>query len=1098
MKKIISITLVLLASVIFQSRGAYNYEFSSHSVLASGKWVKVKVNTSGLYEIDYDRLKEMGFENPSNVGVYGTGGITLSQNFTDLSGNRLYEDNLLPVAVYHKNSKLYFYGVGSDNVIFNPSNERNGKFQRIDKNIYTDSGFYFLTDNGESPRLVKKGIALPNSSREFDSGYGFVYHELDLKQNTTSTGNIFWGEDFPQDGSSLEWEVSFPFANDKERWNMECLIYASSASSGRIRFGLEGTQIFGTYQIAPPSSGVFRHQSTSDVRFDYHGESGKVFMDLTGNAGDFVNLDYWIVTYSKSIPDMSLPETAASSLIGLETVKGENGYVVVSGDPENLTVFDISDPVSMEVLEVFNFDETNAACFKAKKRGTSLIFADLSKPQLQIEDFSTVANTDLHALRGEGYEMAIVTIPSLKTTAEKIAELHERYDGVKVLVTDTETLFNEFSSGSPAPIAYRALTKLLYNKGDSKFRNLLILGPETADMRSTASKQAIPNVHIGFQENQVSGTRDASNALDFYGMASDYLHLSYFHEDPMEVGVGIMSLRSEREGERAVAKIEKYLAADDCERIVNEFAVIGGTGDNHTHDRQAIEYEKYINNYAPARLNIPKICLDAYGSAGSRDKLMSEWNNGKLLTTYFGHGSQRFLNKDYSFLCYGDLKNLANAKSGIMFIFGCDISKPDLGERGIGEALVLDSEHGMVATVISSRTTWSGQNYDLGRKMAAALFRRRGANTEFRSSSPTIGEVYADAKTASTYSNELCYFLVGDPALRVPVALRKISLNGIFGKKFSAGEKVEISGIVAGTNGLVDTRYNGRAVLRMMAPGETLEMSNCITGEVPASPMMILYDDNEIATYETEVKDGRFTFTLIVPREVDEFGDGSLPLYCSAYDKERQLGAAGYSDLMSTALTTGKDKDEKAPEISVEYDAMLERLQITVTDDNLVGNSESQISATIDGLAVNCTVTGSPEASDWSVYHIFTDMLAEGEHKIDIEARDIAGNIGTTSSIFNVNRSVAPLILMPETVAVVGTAAFDVEGTHGGLLTLTIVDNAGKKIFSGDMEGWEGSWDCRDSDGNKVAPGHYKAMVKEKNADGVPRYSEWVHFGVLE
>lgn len=1088
----------MAVSVILQAGAAYNYEFAAHSALASGKWVKVKVDSTGLYEIDYTLLQEMGFENPANVGVFGTGGTQLSQNFTDLSGNRLYEDDLQPVAVFHNNSKLYFYGEGADKVVFNPAIDRSGKFQRIDKNIYTDCGYYFLTDNGAQPSLVKRGESTLKNSKEFDSGFGCVYHERDLKQNTSSTGNIFWGEAFPTDDTALEWETHFPFANNKVRWNMECLIYASSGSSGRIRFGIEGASTLGSFQIAPPSSGVFRHQSTTDVRFDFNGDKGKVFMDMIGNQGDFVNLDYWIVSYSKSVPDMSLPTTGGASFLGLETVKGEKGHVILKGNPDDVVVFDITDPAMMEILDVVPLDEGPAAYFTAKKRGTALLFANLSKPQLQIEEYSAVANTDLHGLRGEDFEMAIITVPSLKRTAEEIAELHERYEGIKVLVTDTETLFNEFSSGSPSPIAYRALTKLLYNKGESSFKNLLILGPETADMRSSAAKQAMPNIHIGFQENQVSGTRDASNALDFYGMASDYLHLSYFYEDPMEVGVGIMSLLSEREGDRAVAKIEKYLADDDCERIVNELAVIGGTGDNHTHDRQAIEYEKYINNYAPARLNIPKICLDAYGSDGSRDKLMTEWNSGKLLTTYFGHGSQRFLNKDYSFLCYGDLKDLSNEKPGIMFIFGCDISKPDLGERGIGEALVLDSEHGMVGTIISSRTTWSGQNYDLGRKMAAAMFRRRGANTEFRGSSPTIGEIYADAKTASTYSNELCYFLVGDPALRVPVALRKISLNGIFGKKFSPGEKVEISGIVTGTNGLVDSHYNGRALLRMMAPGETLEMSNCISGEVPSSPMMILYDDNEIATYETEVVSGRFTFTLVVPREVGEFGEGSLPLYCAAYDKDRRLGAAGYSDLMSATASSGKATDETAPEISVEYDALLDRLQITVTDDNLVGRSASQINADIDGRTVNCSVTGSPESSDWAVYHIYTDMLADGEHELNIEARDIAGNVGTASSVFTVSRTTAPLKLNMETIAVAGKALFDVEGTHGGLLTLTIADNSGKKVFSGDIEGWEGSWDCTDSAGKKVTPGHYKAMVKEKNADGAPRYSEWIHFGILK
>lgn len=56
-------------------RAAGLYQFTSQSKLAKGKWVKINIPESGVYEITYDELREMGFDNPSKVRVYGQGGF---------------------------------------------------------------------------------------------------------------------------------------------------------------------------------------------------------------------------------------------------------------------------------------------------------------------------------------------------------------------------------------------------------------------------------------------------------------------------------------------------------------------------------------------------------------------------------------------------------------------------------------------------------------------------------------------------------------------------------------------------------------------------------------------------------------------------------------------------------------------------------------------------------------------------------------------------------------------------------------------------------------------------------------------------------------
>ena len=65
LKPLFAIPLVLsalCASAVGVS--TFNYEFAENSRLTSGHWVRVSVDRTGIYEISYDRLRELGFSNP--------------------------------------------------------------------------------------------------------------------------------------------------------------------------------------------------------------------------------------------------------------------------------------------------------------------------------------------------------------------------------------------------------------------------------------------------------------------------------------------------------------------------------------------------------------------------------------------------------------------------------------------------------------------------------------------------------------------------------------------------------------------------------------------------------------------------------------------------------------------------------------------------------------------------------------------------------------------------------------------------------------------------------------------------------------------------
>ena len=48
--------------------------YADHSVLASGRWVKIRVPQDGIYNITNELISRAGFSNPAKVKIYGYGG----------------------------------------------------------------------------------------------------------------------------------------------------------------------------------------------------------------------------------------------------------------------------------------------------------------------------------------------------------------------------------------------------------------------------------------------------------------------------------------------------------------------------------------------------------------------------------------------------------------------------------------------------------------------------------------------------------------------------------------------------------------------------------------------------------------------------------------------------------------------------------------------------------------------------------------------------------------------------------------------------------------------------------------------------------------
>ena len=145
--------------------GAGGSRYAAHSVLASGRWVKIRVPSSGVYEVSAALARKAGFADLSKVKVYGYGGNLQNER---LDGNELQAlDDLKEVATCTVNGRRLFYANG-------PVTWSSNMATRRTRNPYSDYGYYFLTSDEAEP-LTVDSTAFLNSFYPSTNDYHSLY-----------------------------------------------------------------------------------------------------------------------------------------------------------------------------------------------------------------------------------------------------------------------------------------------------------------------------------------------------------------------------------------------------------------------------------------------------------------------------------------------------------------------------------------------------------------------------------------------------------------------------------------------------------------------------------------------------------------------------------------------------------------------------------------------------------------------------------------------------------------------------------------------------------------------------------------------------------
>ena len=119
--------------------------YAAHSVLREGRWAKIRVPETGIYEITSALIRRAGFSDMSRVKVYGYGGAL--QNEVLREENLIQYDDLKEVPTCTVDGRRLFHAQG-------PVTWASATAAKRTRNPYSDYGYYFLTESDGEPLTV--------------------------------------------------------------------------------------------------------------------------------------------------------------------------------------------------------------------------------------------------------------------------------------------------------------------------------------------------------------------------------------------------------------------------------------------------------------------------------------------------------------------------------------------------------------------------------------------------------------------------------------------------------------------------------------------------------------------------------------------------------------------------------------------------------------------------------------------------------------------------------------------------------------------------------------------------------------------------------
>ena len=1084
--------------------------YTRTSVLADGRWAKIRVDRTGVYKLSYSTLRSMGFKDPSKVRLFGYGGAVLPE--TDLQD---LTDDLPEQPMWRGKDYMLFYAQGP------VSWKKGSKGYEHTVNTYSDWGYYFLTDRTDSAPASFGTMATDTvTGRVINTYPDYMVYDPDEYSWYRSGRRMF--EDYDYSGGSAR-SYSFELKGlAGDTVGVKVAFSAASARTTKVGVNVNGTKI-GDMSVRAISSSEaaavaekefeaireFREQNT--VRLVHDREPG-----VSGRL-DYIRLNY----------KRRLALYGSSTLFRVEE-ECDSVSFVISGSTPDVQVWRISSGGEYSVVPSTYQDGTTITLGGYYDVDDVLLAVNVKGSIPEPERVGEVANQNLHAL--DSVDMVIVVPASgrLMAQAERLAAAHRRLDSLSVAVVRADMVYNEFSSGTPDATALRRFLKMLYDRGmdGTAPRYLMLMGNGAWDNRMHVSdwKGQNPDDYLLCYESYESLSHTTSYVMeDYFGMLDDSEGRSLLTEK-VDLGVGRLPVSTASEARAEVDQLIAYMSGAYSGAWCNKILVLGDDGDNNTHmqdaDRIAGVYEK-----ASPAIDVRKIYWDAYqmevsasynGYPSIRKLLLEQLEEGALIVNYSGHGSTEVFSHELV-LNKTDMKELRSLHPAFWITASCDIAPFDSPLESMGLNLMANAEGGAIGMLSTTRTVYASLNGTINRAFSRYVV-SRSDNGRLNALGDALRLAKNELVTSGTGENDrsenkIHYVLLGDPALRLAVAELTAVVDRFNGAdaaatgQAKAGSVITVSGHIECNGERLDS-YRGLLSSTVFDNERLIVCHNNL--KTADEPFEFMQRDRILYSGTDSVRNGEFTFSFPVPMDINYSDEkGRILLFVHGNDGRNANGS--YDNFTVGGTAQGLSRDSIGPDIhlylntpSFQYGQSVNATPMLVVE--LSDSSGLNTSGNGLGHDILLVIDNNPNWT-WVLNGLFEQTegdytsgrvrfsipeLPEGKHEIMLRAWDVMNNSSTVYLGFKVVSDLKPRFTVDVTASPArertsfvithdrpGTdtsVTIQVASSDGTVQWVTTCrDNTGSGVTVVD-------WNLSGSSGHRMQPGLYIVRATVNNA----------------
>ena len=1100
---------------------AHNYAASS--VLRSGSWYKIAVSKTGVHKVTGSDLSAAGMSisglASAQIAVFGNGGAMLPE----ANGAARYDDlQELPIemhdggdGIFDEGDYFLFYAEGPHNWSYNTTMSQ--QFTHT-FNLYDHAAYYFI--NADAGIGAKRRIMVadyselsPTSTANTYTHYGF--YETD-ERCLGEAGRGWYGDRYDVT-TSYTYTLPLPSAiTGSGRLTVDVAAAASGYSSFAVTLG--GNSL-GSISVSGLSGSDFAETASRNFTVTPTGGNTSVLLSYSkpnSSSSGYLNYLEWQFPCRLRLESWQTPFCRPESV-------GENAVTQFQIDnmSSGAKVWDVTELPTVCQMAGTLSGSTFSFITPTEQLHKFVVFTD--NQCYSVTPVGSVPNQDLHS--SSQVDMVIVAHPDFLAQAERLAEFRRTNDGLSVKVVTPQQVYNEFSSGGQDITAIRDYMKMIYEKSQGAYpRYLLLFGRPSYDYRGIEGTCAlfVPNYQTesGLNENAFRSNDD------YFGILDDADGEGC--RGMVDVAVGRLPVTTASQAKIAVDKTIHYASQEilgagtsSCNfgSWKNIATFVGDDEDGITHvvaaDNAATNAEE-----ANPGINIEKIYLDAYeqvtySSSARYPEVTKAINNrinaGCLLFAYFGHGGKNGWAHE-RIIELTDISKWSNRyNQPWMVTLTCEFGWYDRALVSPAELAFLNANGGVAGMITTSRVAFTASNQRYGETLFSRIFDR-----DDHKSIP-IGEANRITKNecdgAGDYRNMI--YVMGDPTMRLAVPLYNVvtdSINGIpvTGSidTLRALSRVTVSGHIEDNYGNFLSSFNGGLYPSVYDKKVT---EHTLQNDPDSRYFEFQVQKNILFKGNVTVKDGRFTFSFILPKDINYvYGNGKISYY--AYSNHAEASGAFHRAIIG-GMSDTPISDSKGPEIELYMNDenfvnggtvnTAPTLLVKLKDDygiNTTGNGIGHdLIAVIDGkeqTVLNNYYEAERDSFNRGIVRYPYEKLAAGTHTVKVRAWDILNNASESELEFVVVNDEGPVldhVLNYPNPFTTSTSFFfehNLPGTELDIL-ITIYTISGKVVKTINTqqvtEGFRSQpipWDGRDDFGDRLGRGTYLYRLKVRTPNG--------------